>query len=379
MARRIASFAAMFGLQLCLAVSAHAESIALNPSHPQHYTVVRGDTLWGISAKFLRDPWQWARVWTINPQVRNPDLIYPGDVIVLSYVHGKPMLQLLRKTTLAPEQSGRAAAAGVSSSANAAASFPPSPGGPTSLTVVTLRPQIRSEPIKNAIPTINPEAIAPFLSRPLVVSRDELNRDPYITKGLGGHLAFGSASLFYARGFGPHPARHYEIFRRGQALKNPDSGETLGYEARYIGRAKLLRAGDPAKLVVTSANEEVLPMDRLVAVPRQRPPLPYYFPHPPRRMVRGSIISAPDKVAEFGAMSIVAIDLGQRDGMTDGDVLRILRSGHRRTDPLSGSRYRTPDETRGLLMVFRIFNRVSYGLIMSASGPISIGDRVVTP
>ena len=376
MARRILSFAALLGLIFPFAASAHADSVVLNPSHPQRYTVVRGDTLWGISARFLKDPWQWAKVWTINPQIKNPNLIYPGDVIALSYVNGEPRLTLLRTETLAPVPGSKQA---LTVPGTPAARTTAGAAGVTALTVVKLEPKLRSEPINQAIPTISPTAIGPFLTRPLVVSRDQLHRDPYIAEGLDSHVVLGTASRFYARGLGPHPARYYEIFRRGEALREPGSGKTLGYQAQYLGRAKLLRGGDPARLVVTAARQEIFPGDRLVAASRVQPPEPYYFPHPPGRMVHGRIISALNNVADFGPLTVVAIDLGRNDGMRDGDVLRILHPGRRRVDPVTGDRYRTPDEPAGLLMVFRVFGKVSYALIMSASGPIDMYDKVMTP
>ena len=375
MARRIPSFAAVLGLLLSLAAPAYAGAVALKPDHPQRYTVVRGDTLWGISARFLKDPWQWAKVWTINPQIKNPDLIYPGDVIVFAYVNGKPQLTLLRTTTLAPAPQAEAAAPTPASAS--APPLPPTGGAP--LTVVKLEPQVRSEPIRQAIPTISPSVIGPFLTRPLVVSRHQLRHAPYIAEGLENHVVLGSASKFYARGLGPHPARYYQIFRQGKQLKDPDSGKTLGYQAVYLGRAKLLRPGDPALLVVTRARQEILPLDRLVATPRRQPPLPYYFPHPPGHMVRGRIISAQNNIEDFGPLSVVVINLGHNDGMKDGDVLRILRHGRKRTDPVTKGSYYTPNEGEGLLMVFRVFGKVSYALIMSATGPIHLYDMVATP
>lgn len=363
----------MLSVPLC----ASADTVALNPNHPQRYTVVRGDTLWGISTRFLEDPWQWAKVWTINPQIKNPDLIYPGDVIALSYVHGKPELILLRNKTLAPLPGG----ASVAASAESTESMSPAAGaGPSSgLTVVKLEPQVRSEPLNQAIPTISPSVIGPFLTRPLIVSRAELHRDPYIVKGLDSHVVLGTASKCYARGMGPHPAHYYDIYRPAKPLRNPDSGELLGYQAQYLGRARLLRAGNPAKLVIISARQEIFAGDRLVAAPRVRTPLPYYFPHPPGRMVHGRIVLEPNNVADVGPLTVVAVDIGSHDGMKDGDVLRILHPGTRSVDPVTRKYYRTPDESAGLLMVFRVFDKVSYALIMSATGPVDIGDKVTSP
>ncbi len=380
MARRNLSLAAVLGLILSLSAPAGADTVALKPDHPGRYTVVRGDTLWGISARFLKDPWQWAKVWTVNPQIRNPNLIYPGDVIVFAYVNGKPQLMLLRAKTIVPPAAGEAAAPApkmppASASATQARTAP----SQAPLAVYKLEPQVRSEPISQAIPTISPSVIGPFLTRPLVVSREQLRHAPYILEGLDNHVVLGDASKFYARGLGRHPARHYYIYRQGKALKDPDSGKTLGHQAVYLGDAKLVRPGDPAKLVITQARQEIFPMDRLLAAPSLQPPLPYYFPHPPGRMVHGRIILALNNLADFGPLTVVAINLGRNDGMKDGDVLRILHHGSKRIDPVTQRNYRTPSEDEGLLMVFRIFDKVSYALIMSATGPIHMYDVVKTP
>ncbi|MHB8346750.1 MAG: LysM peptidoglycan-binding domain-containing protein [Acidiferrobacterales bacterium] len=379
MVRRILSFAAVLGLLLSSAAAAQADTVAVQPDHPQRYTVVSGDTLWGISARFLKDPWQWAKVWTVNPQIRNPDLIYPGNVIVFSYVNGKPRLTLLRSTTLAPVPGGEAAAPAVSPSTSVAQTPPVSSGAGASLAVVKLEPQVRSEPIRQAIPTISPTVIGPFLTRPLVVSSSQLRHAPYVAEGLNDQVVLGTASKFYARRLGTHPAHYYQIFRQGKALKDPDSGKTLGYQAIYLGRATLLTPGDPAKLVITRARQEIFPRDLLVAAPRRRPPMPYYFPHPPAHKVRGRIISGLNDIEDFGPLSVVAIDLGHNEDINEGDVLRILRHGNRRTDPETHSTYHTPNESEGLLMVFRVFDKVSYALIMSATGPVHMDDVVTTP
>ncbi len=379
MVRRILLFAAVLGLLLSSAVTAQADTVALQPDHPQRYTVVRGDTLWGISARFLQDPWQWAQVWTINPQIKNPDLIYPGNVIVFSYVNGKPKLTLLRSTTLAPVPGGEAAVPAALPKASVAQMSSVPSGAVAPLTVVKLEPQVRSEPIRQAIPTISPTVIGPFLTHPLVVSSSQLRHAPYIVEGLDGHVVLGTASKFYARGLGVHPAHYYQIFRQGKALKDPDSGKTLGYQAIYLGRAKLLSPGDPAKLVVTRAQQEIFPRDRLIAAPRRQAPMPYYFPHPPAQAVHGRIISALNNLGDFGPLSVVAIDLGHKEGMKEGDVLRVLRHGNRRTDPETRKAYHTPNESEGLLMVFRVFDKVSYALIMSATSPIHMDDVVTTP
>jgi len=373
MSCRSLSLVWVLGLLLAVSVPAGADTVALNPDHPESYTVVKGDTLWGISARFLKDPWQWAQVWTVNPQIKNPHLIYPGDAIVFAYVKGKPTLTLLREEKLVPPATG---AEGETPSAPAPeeAATAPTPEG-----TVKLEPQVRVEPLQNAIPTISPSVIGPYLTQPLVVSRSQLDSAGYVTEGLDNRVALGNMSEFYARGLGEHPAEYYQVFRPGKVLKDPDSGEILGYEAMYLGDAKVLAPGDPAKLIVTRVKQEILPTDRLLAAPEHQPPLPYYFPHAPRRQVHGRIVSALNSVQEFGPMTVVAISLGRRDGMEVGDVLRIMHHVGKHLDPLTKHYYTIPDEDEGLLMVFRAFDKVSYALVMSAKRPIRLYDVVKTP
>jgi hypothetical protein len=337
--------AVLFGLG-----AAAAGAATLRPDHPERYTVVKGDTLWGIAARFLKDPWRWPSVWKLNEQIKNPHLIYPGDVIALTIVGGEPQLTVVREEP------------------------PPAPALPEE----RLSPQVRVEPLARAIPTVAPEVIGPFLSQPLVVGKNELDKAPYVTTGQDFRVALGSGDEFFARGLGSKPAEYYQLFRPGRALVHPDTGEVLAYEAQHLGDAKLLEPGDPSKLVVTRVKQEILPTDRLIKAPKEVS-LPHYFPRPPQRPVYGRILSASGGLREFGPLSVVAISLGRRDEMEEGHVLRILRHPGRHKDPLTKRLYTLPEEESGLLMVFRVFERVSYALVMDASRPIHIYDAVKTP
>ena len=374
MTRRKASLVWVLGLLIAVSAPVGADTVALNPKHPNRYTVVKGDTLWDISSRFLRDPWQWARVWTFNQQIKNPHLIYPGDVIVLTYVNGKPALTLLPEEKLVP---GPTSAGQAPSAAPAQAEELPPP--PVPLTTVKLEPKVRAEPLNEAIPTINPEAIRPFLTEPLVVSRSQMEKSGYVTEGMDNRVALGDQSEFYARGLGTHPASYYQIYRPAKPLIDPATGDLLGYQATYLGDAKLLQPGDPSKLVVTRVTEEILPTDRLLPAPKHEPPLPYYYPHPPKNEVHGSIIWAYDALNQFGPMTVVAISLGADKGMEVGDVLRIMHHAGRHLDPVTHRYYNIPDEQEGLLMVFRVFDKVSYALVMSAERSIRMYDTVQTP
>ncbi len=369
----------VLGLLLTVSMPAAADTVSIKPDHPERYTVVKGDTLWDISSRFLKDPWQWAKVWTVNTQIKNPHRIYPGDVIVFTTVNGKPALTLLRDEKLVPTAAGTEEQAPSTPAQTAAAPGSAPLSAPASEKVVKLEPEVRPEPLFGAIPTIDPNAIGPFLTQPLVVSQKQLDSAGYVTEGVDNRIALGDTSEFYARGLGDHPAEFYQIFRKGKALKNPDNGELLGYEAIYLGEAQLLTAGDPAKLVVTRVTQEILPTDRLLAAPEHQPPVPYYFPHSPERDVHGRIVSALDSLQQFGPMTVVAISLGRADGMKQGDVLRIMHHVGKRLDPVTQHYYRIPDQSAGLLMVFRVLDKVSYALVMTAERPIRLYDVVRTP
>lgn len=344
-----------------------ADVVQLREDHPERYIVERGDTLWDIAARFLRSPWHWPRIWKINQQIANPHLIYPGDVIVFRYVDGKPELSLLRSQKLAPE--------GVPSPAPDSAPFVPAPSG---IPTVKLSPGVRSQPLHAAIPTIPPNAIVPFLTQPLAVGEKELNDAGYITVGLDDRIALGDHSEFYARGTADDDQEFYQIFRQGNPIRDPDTGEVLAFEAIYLGDAQRLATGDPTKFVVTRVKQEIVPTDRLLAAPKT-PALPYYYPHPPEAKIEGRIVSALNAVAEVGPFTVVAINRGQREGIEEGHVLRIMRHVGERQDPLTRAQYKLPDEQSGVLMVFRTFEKVSFGLIMSATQPVHIHDTVVTP
>lgn len=325
-----------------------ADSVALNPSHPDRYTVVKGDTLWDISAMFLRDPWRWPQIWRKNPQIKNPDLIYPGDVLVLTWVDGQPRITMYR-------DGGKA----------------------------RLEPRIREEDIEDAIPAIPISAIRQFLSSPRVVSEKELLNAPYIVAFAGEHLAGGAGQNIYVESIEEHSTDRYTVFRPGQTFKDGDTGELLGHEAIYVGDTNLLRTGSPATLQLTRTAGVTLEGDRLLPIQEERIRLNYY-PRPPDTYIRGHIIGVLEGVAQIGQYNIVALDRGTADGVEAGHVFEILQSGQRVRDTARGSIFperdiTLPDERAGVLMVFRPFERVSYALVMRATGAIHVMDLVQTP
>ena len=358
-------------LFLSSASFSRADEVQLKPDHPERYTVVKGDTLWDISARFLKSPWHWPKIWKINDQIKNPHLIYPGDVVVLRMVDGKPELTVLRKETVTPP--------GLPSLPESAkAREPATAATPADERTVKLEPQVHSESLEAAIPTIPPNAILPFLTRPLVVGENELEQAGYITTGLDDRIALGNGSQFYARHLKDDGPEYYQVVRLGKPIRHPDTGELLAYEAVYLGNARRLETGDPSKLVVTEVKQEIIPTDRLVEAPKKAS-LPYYFPHAPKTQVEGRIVSALNAVDEIGPFTVVGITLGTREGMEEGNVLRVMRHVGMHKDPVTRERYKLPDEESALVMVFRTYEKMSYALVMTATQPVHMLDAVITP
>lgn len=324
----------------CSAVA--AAPVALNPTHPERYTVVKGDTLWDISAMFLRDPWLWPEVWYVNPQIENPHLIYPGDEIVLTYRDGRPILSLNRRNKLSPE--------------------------------------IRATPLADAIPTIPVDAIAQFLTRPYVMEENELEQAPYIVHFLDDHILGGAGISLYARSILQDQPVRYTIVRPGKPYKDPDTNEILGYEAAFIGDADLKRTGDPAKLLIASSELEAIIGDRLIKAEEEKP-LSNFEPRAPERDVEGRIISVLNGVSQIGQYNVVVLNKGANDGLEPGHVLQILQGGDEVRDIVKGrgETVTLPLEEAGVLMVFRTFDKVSFALIMRATKPLHVLDWVRPP
>jgi len=375
------------GLNLVAAV--RVDVVELKADRPERYVVQKGDTLWDISSRFLKDPWRWASVWKINEQIKNPHLIYPGDVIMLTYVDGKPQLTAVREEKMpapAPTETAAPAPAAPAPPAEVTATEAPGPieepagETPSGMKVVRLKPRAYASPIKEAIPTISPDVILPFLTETHIVERGELERAAYVMIGRGDRVAMGSGQEFYARGFKKRAqlSEYYQIFRQGSALRDPVTNELLGYQTSYLGDARLVEPGDPAKFILTRSKLEVLATDRLLEVPPQTA-LPYYYPRAPEKKVHGYILAVLNGVRELGQGAIVVLNLGKREGIEEGHVLRILRHAGKRKDPVTRHEIKMPDEETGLLMVFRVFNKVSYALIMDSSESVHLLDAVQTP
>lgn len=320
-------------------------AVMLRPDHPQTHTVIPGDTLWAIAGRFLEDPWLWPEIWRQNTAIHNPHLIYPGDIIELYYEEGQPRLRL------ADEPS-----------------------------IIKLSPTVRYESINQAVPTIPRNLIQPFLQRSIVLTQAEWSNAPYIIGTTDPRLAFAARDRIYARGNG-FDQRHYRVFRLGKEYHDPTSGESLGFDAIYVGAAVLERDGDPATLRLTSSTRQALAGDRLF-------PVDYdiqvyeFTPHAPLPDTQGQIIAAMDGVSLIGQHQTVVLNLGSEDGMEPGQVLGIFQTGREIHDPRDKSFYRTvslPEERTGLLMVYKVYDRISYGLVMEATRNIGVRDRVGEP
>ena len=364
----------------CVAFNAAAQDVQLQENHPDRHVVVKGDTLWDISAKFLKSPWLWPKVWNMNrDQIKNPHLIYPGDVIVLDLSSGTPQLRLLRET-------------------------------------VNLEPGVRIEPLeKEPIATISPHIIAPFLSKPLVIDKDALKDSATIIGSRDNKVVLGPHSRIYADRITEDQGRYWSIYREGKSLIDPKTKELLGIEAIYLGDAGIIRYGEPATLEISRANQEIFKGDKLIVTPDII--TKSFVPRAPESRVEGQIISIYGGVKEAGRNSIITINRGKNEGLEAGHVLAIYREGQLVKNPrykkedgdpklkvldidanqgedgvwqvnidkdkqapaIDPGMIKLPDERVGLMMVFRTFDRVSYALIMQAAEPVNTLDIVQTP
>ena len=386
-------------IALCLALAGvRAESVALAPDHPETYTVVSGDTLWDIASRFLAQPWRWAEVWRANPQIENPNLIYPGDVVVLSGDAAQPVLQVTRGVDVRPRE-------------------------------IKLSPAIRESVRVQAIPPIPLDAIRQFLSRPLVLTRAQVDGAGYVVGNEDGRLAVGPGARIYVKGVSAANGDAVSVFRLGGEYRDPDTGEQLGLEALHVADALLANFEVPATATVGWASREIMKGDRVL--PQENASDWNFIPKTPDRPVEGRIIAVVDGVTQVGLHNVVVLNRGTADGLAAGHVLAIYQAGGEVSDPIGGagvslerpvaqgidasgqpsaaerllartanalqaakasvnralnqpvgidsSKLRLPEVRAGELMVFRASERVSFALVMSTQRALHVLDRVRNP
>lgn len=388
---------------LLFTISLNADELTVNPDHPEKYTVVKGDTLWDISARFLSQPWRWPEIWGVNPQIDNPHLIYPGDIVSLTYQDGKPVLSLDRGT-----------------------------GQVVSGRNVKLSPTIRSYENTDAIPTIPIDAIQQFLERPIVLDENEIEQWPYVVSSYDQHLIATTGNTIYVRGI-PEDSNvaRYSIYRKGKPYVNPKKSEqgkneVLGYEAIYVGDATIQKNGDPASAMITVVDREVLKGDRLLPQTDENISTEF-IPRSTNSEMEGNILSVVDGVSQIGQYQVVVLNLGKEQGLEAGNVLGVYQSGYVVQDKIGPNIAKSeaqkaaelkeltengtiisklaygvgqavdsfnetfphiankqaktesvtlPEEYVGVIMVFRTFNKVSYALVMETQGPVHVLDTV---
>jgi hypothetical protein len=331
-----------------------SQPIPLASGAPNEYTVRDGDTLWDIASTFLRDPWYWPEVWYVNPQVENPHLIYPGDVLALVMVGGQQRITNVRASTY------------------------------------RLSPQARVSPLSQTISSIPYEQIDAFLSKGVVLEREQAEKLPYILRTRGDHLIASAGNEIYIRGGEPAATgTRYSVIHVGDELRDPDDNDLLGYQGIYIGEGALSRGGDPATVALTDTNREALEGDRLIP---ETVDIPLnFFPKAPDIDVEGSIISVVDGVSLIGQYQVVVLNRGARNGLAPGDVLSVYQAGEEVRDRYAqngmlksaryfgGAKVTLPDEEAGTIMVFKVYDRIGYALVMEATSDIHVLDAIRNP
>ena len=339
-----------------------AEEIQLQENRPDRYTVQKGDTLWGIAGRFLKQPWRWPDIWRMNrDQIKNPHWIYPGDVIALDKLDGEWRLSVSRPA-------------------------------------VRASPTVRINSLEaEAIPSIPAGDLAPYLTQPIITGPDGLPGAAKIIAAPNARVVRGEGDSVYAINVDEKSGTEWYIYRAGNVLRSYDSNEILGYEMRFLGTARVERFGEVSRMLITRAREEILINDLMVPAPREQ--LVNYVPHAPDSAVDGRVIELYSGGTEAGRGFIVALDRGAADGLEIGNVLAIYHIAGVIPDPrpyegpdimsklsdqtkaiLPPTRFLDiPPERSGLLFVFRVFDRVAYAILLNTAEPVVVGDMVRKP
>lgn len=319
-----------------------SDPVPLASGHPDEYVVQVGDTLWDIAGKFLKDPWYWPEIWYVNPDIANPHLIYPGDVIGLVYIDGQPRITNLRGSAY------------------------------------RMSPQARVTPLTEAINTIPYEAVAAFLRSGKIIEKNEADSLPYFLETRGDHLIAAAGNEIYVRGLaGAQPGSRYNVVHIGDPLRDPDDNRLIGYQGILVGDGTLRRGGDPATVVLTDTSQEAIKGDRLIPESVDVPL--NFFPKAPSSVIDGRILAVVGGVTQIGQYMVVVMNRGSGDGLAVGDVLTVFQAGEEVRDRIKGGKVRLPDEEAGTVMVFKTYDRVSYGLVMEATEALHVLDFVRNP
>jgi hypothetical protein len=342
---------------------ATGSNIPLTADAPNEYTVKTGDTLWDISKVFLRDPWYWPEIWYVNPQVENPHLIYPGDVLKLVYIDGQPRVTVGDRGGATESGGGK-----------------------------RLSPQVRREPLSQAITAIPYDVIASFMGRPTLLNGDQVKSAPYVVAMRDGHVIGGVGNEIYAKGIGDAAAdARYSIIHVEEKLYDPETRDLLGYSGMYVGSGPVATTGDPAKILLTDSTREALQGDKLF--PESVDVNVDFVPHAPESDIDARVIAVRSHTV-MGQYQVVALNRGQSAGLEPGHVLAISQLGGVVRDSYSkggmrattsstsrgrGTPVQLPDERIGLAMVFKAFDRMSYALVMETTHEIRQGDLAGNP
>jgi len=318
------------------------EPVPLAEGHPNEYVVQVGDTLWDIAATFLKDPWYWPEIWYVNPEIVNPHLIYPGDVLGLVTIDGKPRVTNVRASTY------------------------------------RMSPQARVTPLTEAVSSIPYESVSAFLTTGVVLEKRQAAALPYLLSTRGDHMVAAAGNEIYVRGLdGQPPGSRYSVVHVGEPLVDPDDNRLVGYQGIWVGEGIMRRGGDPATVSLTDTTQEAIEGDRLIPEAIDVPL--NFFPKTPNNVIDGRIISVVNGVTQIGQYQVVVINRGARNGLAVGDVLTVFQAGEKIRDRVKGGSVLLPDEAAGTIMVFKVYDDIGYALVMEATQAIHILDGARNP
>jgi hypothetical protein len=318
------------------------EPVPLAEGHPNEYVVQVGDTLWDIAGTFLKDPWYWPEIWYVNPEIENPHLIYPGDVLGLVTIDGQPRITNIRAATY------------------------------------RMSPQARVTPLKETITSIPYEDVAAFLRSGAILEKKQADGLPYLLQARGDHLIASAGNEIYVRGLADTvPGTRYQLVHVSDPLHDPDDNRLIGYVGIPVGDGRLRRGGDPATVALTDTSREAIPGDRLLPEDDDIP-LSFY-PSAPSTTVDGRIITVVGGVSQIGQYMVVVMNRGTSNGLAVGNVLTVYQTGKEVHDRVGGGKVTLPEEAAGTVMIFKIYDRISYGLVVHATQAIHIHDTVRNP